>query len=110
MDEKIVVKSEVLTSALSHGEGRFYASEKEIDILIKNGQIATQYVDLNNQPTYDIAYNPNGSVMAIESITSPDGRVLGKMGHTERMRDDLGINVPGRKDMGLFSAGVSYFS
>ena len=100
----------ILTSALSHGEGRFYASEKEIDLLIKNGQIATQYVDLNNEATYDISYNPNGSIMAIEGITSPDGRIFGKMGHTERMREGLGVNVPSEKDMKLFSAGISYFS
>jgi phosphoribosylformylglycinamidine synthase len=101
---------DISTVALSHGEGRFYANEKELDNLIKNGQIGAQYVDLNNNPTYDIAYNPNGSVMAIECITSPDGRVLGKMGHTERMRENVGINVPGKKDMELFSAGISYFS
>ena len=101
---------DILTTAFSHGEGRFYASPKEIDILIQNAQIGTQYVDLKGNPTYDITYNPNGSVMAVECITSPDGRVLGKMGHTERMRDNTMKNVPGQKDMAMFSAGVSYFS
>jgi phosphoribosylformylglycinamidine synthase len=101
---------DILTTAFSHGEGRFYASQKEIEILIKNAQIGTQYVDLKGNPTYDITYNPNGSVMAVECITSPDGRVLGKMGHTERMRDNTMKNVPGQKDMALFSAGVAYFS
>ena len=75
----------------------------------KNGQIATQYVDLEGNATYDIRYNPNGSIMAIEGITSPDGRVFGKMGHSERIGPNVAINVPGDKDQKLFEAGVNYF-
>ena len=77
--------------------------------LIANGQIATQYVDLQGNATYDIAYNPNGSVEAIEGITSPDGRILGKMGHSERSCREIVKNVPGRKDQKLFEAGVNYY-
>ena len=94
---------------ISHGEGRFYAPAKVVDNLIKYGQVATQYVDLDGQPTYDILYNPNGSVCAIEGITSPDGRILGKMGHTERTGDGLYKNVPGEYDMKLFESAVKYF-
>ena len=97
------------TIAISHGEGRFVASEKEIEALAANGQIATQYVDLSGNATYDIRYNPNGSMYAVEGITSPDGRVLGKMGHSERMGTNVCKNVPGEKDQKLFEAGVSYF-
>lgn len=97
------------TIALSHGEGRFTASEEMIKTLAANGQIATQYVTLDGKATYDIAYNPNGSVMAVEGITSPDGRILGKMGHSERIGENIAINVPGNKDQKLFEAGVSYF-
>ncbi len=100
---------EVHTIAVSHGEGRFMANQEVVDQLIKNGQIATQYVDATGQPTYDIAYNPNGSMLAIEGITSPDGRVLGKMGHSERLGSHVARNVPGLKDQQLFAAGVNYF-
>ena len=86
---------EVHTIAISHGEGRFVASDEVVKSLIENGQVATQYVDAAGQPTMDLRYNPNGSVLAIEGITSPDGRVLGKMGHTERSGDELYRNVPG---------------
>ncbi|WHH60555.1 phosphoribosylformylglycinamidine synthase [Petroclostridium sp. X23] len=95
--------------AASHGEGRFVASPEVMKELAKNGQIATQYVDLKGQPTYDIRFNPNGSMEAIEGITSPDGRVLGKMGHSERIGTNVVRNVPGEKDQKLFEAGVSYF-
>lgn len=95
--------------AISHGEGRFTASEEVLKTLEANGQIATQYVDLNGNPTYDISFNPNGSVNAIEGITSPDGRVFGKMGHSERIGTNLYKNVPGEKDQQLFKAGVDYF-
>ncbi len=95
--------------AVSHGEGRFVASEQLIEQLAKNGQIATQYVDISGNPTYDIANNPNGSVHAIEGITSPDGRVLGKMGHSERIGTNVVKNVPGNKDQKLFESGVNYF-
>lgn len=94
---------------VSHGEGRFLASEAAVRELEAKGQIATQYVDFNGNPTYDIKYNVNGSVYAIEGITSPDGRVLGKMGHSERIGRGLYKNVPGEKDQLIFEAGVGYF-
>ena len=100
---------EVHTIAISHGEGRFVASDEVVKSLIENGQVATQYVDAAGQPTMDLRYNPNGSVLAIEGITSPDGRVLGKMGHTERSGDELYRNVPGNKYQPLFEGGVDYF-
>ena len=94
---------------ISHGEGRFFASEELVRSLAANGQIATQYVDLAGAPTMDTEFNPNGSVFAIEGITSPDGRVLGKMGHSERKGKNLYRNVPGEFDMKLFESAVSYF-
>jgi phosphoribosylformylglycinamidine synthase len=97
------------TIAVSHGEGRFVASEALVKQLAKNGQIATQYVDLHGCATYDIRFNPNGSMHAIEGITSPDGKVLGKMGHSERIGANVVKNVPGVKDQKLFEAGVNYF-
>ncbi len=100
---------EVYTVPISHGEGRFLASEELVRKLAANGQIATQYVDLAGVPSMDTADNPNGSVFAIEGITSPDGRVLGKMGHSERVGDSLYKNVPGRYDTGIFRAAVRYF-
>ena len=93
----------------SHGEGRFVATEKVMKQLIENGQIATQYVDKNNNPTYDIKFNPNGSMLAIEGITSPDGRVFGKMGHSERIGNGLYKNVIGEEDQKIFEAGINYF-
>ncbi len=104
-----VTAGELHTIAVSHGEGRFVGSEEEIARLFSNGQVATQYVDLQGQPTYDIAYNPNGSMQAIEGITSPDGRILGKMGHSERIGTNVYKNVPGEKDQQIFAAGVKYF-
>ena len=95
--------------AISHGEGRFVCSGSLLNQLIANGQIATQYVDLTCTPTMDLRYNPNGSVLAIEGITSPDGRVLGKMGHSERSGDELYKNVGGDKYQPLFEGGVNYF-
>jgi len=95
--------------AISHGEGRFVADDETVKRLIANGQIATQYVDLSGKATMDIAYNPNGSLLAIEGITSPDGRVFGKMGHSERMGHNLYKNIPGNKDQKLFESGVKYF-
>ena len=94
---------------ISHGEGRFLASEETVRALAANGQIATQYVDLAGVPSMDTDFNPNGSVYAIEGITSPDGRVLGKMGHSERVGRYLYKNVPGAYDMGLFRSAVDYF-
>ncbi|MGN1340712.1 MAG: phosphoribosylformylglycinamidine synthase [Oscillospiraceae bacterium] len=95
---------------ISHGEGRFVAPESVIKQLIANGQVATQYVDLNGNPTLDVAYNPNSSMYAIEGIISPDGRVLGKMGHTERLTDNVAKNVAGNKEQLLFKGGVDYFA
>ena len=100
---------EIYSVPISHGEGRFLASEETILALAEKGQIATQYADLGGAPTNDILYNPNGSVFAVEGITSPDGRVLGKMGHAERTGSGLYINVPGNYDMKLFSSAVAYF-
>jgi phosphoribosylformylglycinamidine synthase len=100
---------DVHTVAFSHGEGRFMADEATIKALEANGQIATQYVAPNGEPTYDIRYNPNGSVYAIEGITSPDGRVLGKMGHTERISNGVYKNVCGEKDQKIILSGVKYF-
>ena len=97
------------TVAISHGEGRFVAPPALIEQLAENGQIATQYVDLDGNPTMDIHYNPNTSMMAIEGITSPDGRVFGKMGHRERIGTNLYRNVPGEKDQKIFQSGVAYF-
>ncbi|MBQ1978164.1 MAG: phosphoribosylformylglycinamidine synthase subunit PurQ, partial [Ruminococcus sp.] len=96
-------------TAISHGEGRFLASEDVIKKLIENGQVATQYVDLDGNATADIQFNPNNSAYAIEGITSPDGRVFGKMGHCERVGNGLYKNVPGNSDMGIFRAAVEYF-
>ena len=94
---------------ISHGEGRFFASEELARQLIANGQVATQYVDLAGEATADVHFNPNGSIFAIEGITSPDGRVLGKMGHSERWNQGLYKNVPGEYDMKLFKSAVEYF-
>ena len=101
---------EVYTVPISHGEGRFLASDELIRQLAANGQIATQYVDLEGNATDDIRYNPNNSAFAIEGITSPDGRVFGKMGHSERIGNGLYKNVDGKYDMKLFQSAVKYFS
>ena len=100
---------EIYTVPISHGEGRFLASPELVAQLAANGQIATQYVDLAGNPTRDTAFNPNGSISAIEGITSPDGRVLGKMGHSERVGKHLYRNVIGTYDMQLFTSAVKYF-
>jgi len=100
---------EIHTVPISHGEGRFFCSEELAMQLALNGQIATQYVDLDGNPSMDTAFNPNGSIFAIEGITSPDGRVLGKMGHSERWQKGLYRNVPGEYDMKLFASAVKYF-
>ena len=100
---------DVFAIPVSHGEGRFAADEETVRALMENGQIATQYVDLSGRPSDDIAYNLNGSVCAIEGITSPDGRVFGKMGHSERKGENLYQNVPFEKDQKLFESGVAYF-
>ena len=85
------------------------APQEVLDTLMKNGQIATQYVDIEGDPTMDQRYNPNGSVLAIEGITSPDGRVFGKMGHSERRGPYVGVNIPGDKHQPLFESGAAYF-
>ena len=100
---------DIYTVPISHGEGRFVAEEGLIRSLFENGQVLTQYVDDDGQPSGDIRYNPNGSDFAIEGITSPDGRVLGKMGHSERIGKGLYKNVPGNYDMGLFRSAVKFF-
>ena len=100
---------DVYTVPISHGEGRFLANEALIKELAKNGQIATQYVDFDSNPTDDIRFNPNNSMYAIEGITSPDGRVFGKMGHSERIGSGLYKNVDGIYDMKMFESAVKYF-
>ena len=100
---------EEFTVPISHGEGRFIVSKQLEEELIANGQIATQYVDFDGNATYDIDFNPNGSIDAIEGITSPDGRILGKMGHSERCYRDILKNMPGKKDQKIFEAGVNYY-
>ena len=100
---------DVYSVAISHGEGRFLAEDAVLKQLAENGQIATQYVDLNDEATADIRFNPNNSAWAIEGITSPDGRVFGKMGHSERIGSGLYCNVPGNYDIGMFAAAVKYF-
>ena len=98
-----------VANTTAHGEGRFFCNEELALQLAANGQIATQYVDLEGNPSMDTAFNPNGSIFAIEGITSPDGRVLGKMGHSERWQHGLYRNVPGEYDMKLFQSAVKYF-
>ena len=100
---------DVYSVPISHGEGRFLASEELIRKLAENGQIATQYVDLSDNATNDVQFNPNDSMFAIEGITSPDGRVFGKMGHSERIGAGLYKNVPGNYDIKMFEAAVKYF-
>lgn len=95
--------------SISHGEGKFVANKETFEQLIANGQIATQYVDLDGNATYDIDYNPNGSFYAVEGITSADGRILGKMGHSERIGKYTLKNIHGEKDQKIFESGVNYF-
>ncbi len=100
---------DIFSVPISHGEGRFLATQAQVLELAQRGQIATQYVDLNGQATADIHFNPNGSIYAIEGITSPDGRVLGKMGHSERTGKGLYKNVPGNYNIHMFESAVKYF-
>ncbi|MDD6310824.1 MAG: phosphoribosylformylglycinamidine synthase [Firmicutes bacterium] len=100
---------DIYTVAISHGEGRILADEELIKELAANGQITTQYVDLDGNPTNDIRFNPNGSIYAVEGMCSPDGRVFGKMGHAERIGEGLYKNVLGEYDMKMFEAAVKYF-
>ena len=101
---------DIVNVPISHGEGRFLCSEELLKKLAANGQIATQYVDLAGNPTMDVDFNPNGSIWAVEGITSPDGRVFGKMGHAERIGSSLYQNVPGDYDLHLFEAAKDYFT
>ena len=94
---------------ISHGEGRFVAPEALLDQLVANGQVATQYVDAAGVPSLDIDVNPNGALRAIEGIFSPDGRVFGKMGHSERRGAFVGKNIPGERHQPLFESGAAYF-
>ncbi|MDE6273816.1 MAG: phosphoribosylformylglycinamidine synthase subunit PurQ, partial [Clostridiales bacterium] len=100
---------DIISVPISHGEGKFIADEKLVKSLAENGQIMTQYVDLNGNATMDVHFNPNGSTYAIEGILSPDGRVFGKMGHSERKANGLYQNVLGEYDMKLFESAVKYF-
>ena len=95
---------------VSHGEGRFVAPPPVLDRLVGNGQVATQYCDGQGNPSMDISVNPNGSMLAIEGLTSPCGQVLGKMAHSERRGIDVARNIPGDKDQPIFAAGVAWFS
>ena len=101
---------DIVSVPISHGEGRFLCPPDLLAQLAENGQIATQYVDLDGHPNMDIDGNPNGSVWSVEGITSPDGRVFGKMGHAERVGPCLYRNIPGNYDLGLFDAAKDYFS
>lgn len=101
--------SDIHQIPISHGEGKFVANENLIKELVDNGQVATQYVDLNGEATMDMPFNPNGSVFAIEGITSKDGRIFGKMGHSERVGENLYKNILGNFDQKIFKAGVNYF-
>ena len=100
---------DIHTVAISHGEGRFVANDEVLASMLANGQVATQYVNEAGVPSMDLSVNPNGSLLAIEGITSPDGRVFGKMGHSERSGKGLYANVPGNKYQPIFEGGVSYF-
>ena len=99
----------VYTNPASHGDGRFVAPDQVIRQLFANGQVATQYCDLEGRTSMDEEWNINGSYYAIEGITSPDGRCLGKMAHAERQGRGVAINITGRQDLGIFASGVSYF-
>jgi phosphoribosylformylglycinamidine synthase len=100
---------QIYSVPVSHGEGRFVAPAPILEQMVKNGQIATQYVDVNGVPSLDISANPNGSIYSIEGIFSPDGRVFGKMGHSERWNPGVGVNIPGEKLMPIFESGALYF-
>jgi phosphoribosylformylglycinamidine synthase len=104
-----VNQGDIHTIPVSHGEGRFIAEDATIQTLIENGQVATQYVNTEGTPTYYIDSNPNGSFHAVEGITSPDGRILGKMAHSERIGANVAKNIEGTKDQKIFEAGISYF-
>ena len=100
---------DIFLTPVSHGEGRFIADDRLIAALAANGQIATQYVDLDGMPTGDIRYNPNDACHAVEGITSPDGRIFGKMAHTERCGSNTFLNVSGERHLRMFEGAVDYF-
>ena len=100
---------ETFNIPVSHGEGRFFANEKLFAELVKNGQIATQYVNFENEPTSEFKFNPNGSSYAIEGIISPDGRILGKMGHSDRYSEGVFKNIEGNTLQNIFINGIKYF-
>jgi phosphoribosylformylglycinamidine synthase len=100
---------DIINVAISHGEGRFVAPSALIEKFAENGQICARYADLSGSPTMDIRFNPNMSMAAAECLCSPDGRVLGKMGHSERVGENLYKNVPGDTDSKIFQSGVLYF-
>jgi len=100
---------DIHTLPVAHAEGRFVAPAATIELLFSLGQVATQYVDFDGKPTLDSFFNPNGSMLAIEAISSPDGRILGKMAHSDRISDHVLQNIPGDKDQKLFASGVRYF-
>ncbi len=102
-------KGEVHTVPVSHGEGRFTGSDEELRLLIERGQVSSRYVDPDGRVSMEYPFNPNGSDYAVEGVTSPDGRIMGKMGHSERTGDYIGINVPGNKDQKIFESGIKYF-
>ena len=104
-----VKAGDIHSVAISHGEGRFVAPESLIKEIIANGQVATQYVDLEGNVSLNMPFNPNGSMYGIEGITSPEGRVLGKMGHSERVGENVYKNIPGDFDQKIFESGVKYF-
>jgi phosphoribosylformylglycinamidine synthase len=106
----VLKPNDVRLVAISHGEGQFVASEKQIKQMERHGQIISQYVDLNNHPTMNMPHNPNGSNYAVEAIISPDGRIFGKMGHSERIGSNLYKNVVGIYDQKIFESGVKYFT
>ena len=105
----LVKPGDIHSIPVSHGEGRLVASREHLERMAAQGQIATQYVDAAGNPSMAIEVNPNGSDWAIEGITSPDGRVFGKMGHSERIGRHVAVNVPGVRDQQIFAAGVRYF-
>jgi phosphoribosylformylglycinamidine synthase len=106
---RLCAPGETHSIAVSHAEGRFTAPREALEKLIADGQIATQYCDENGNPSMDIAVNPNGSLLCVEGVTSPDGRVFGKMGHTERAGELVGVNIAGNKRQKVFEGGVGYY-
>ncbi len=103
-------RDEIYSIPITHVEGKFVPLDHVLKKLIENGQIATQYVDLSGNPSMELRHNPNSSMCAVEGILSPDGRVFGKMGHSERISSNCCVNVDGKKEIPMFKAGIDYFS